>query len=123
MWGTQDIPHIFEAYFGGGPYEKELMELYLKLSPLSHVRQAKTPTLILHGKNDQRVPTGQASLFYRALKAVEVPTQLVWYPRSGHGPREPNLRLDVVKRQAAWFSKYLLGKEIKIWPEEKEEKK
>ncbi|MDH5714888.1 MAG: S9 family peptidase [Candidatus Aminicenantes bacterium] len=123
MWGTQDIPHVFEAYFGGGPYEKGLMELYLKLSPLSHVRKAKTPTLILHGENDQRVPTGQASLFYRALKAVKIPTQLVWYPRSGHGPREPNLRLDVVKRQAAWFSKYLLGKEMEIWPEEKEEKK
>ena len=120
MWGTQDIPHTFEAYFGGGPYEKGMMEIYLKLSPLSHIRQAKTPTLILHGANDQRVPTGQASLFYRALKANKVPTHLVWYPRSGHGPREPNLRLDVIKRQAAWFSKYLLGEEMEIWPEEKE---
>jgi len=122
MWGTQDIPHFFEAYFGGGPYEKGMMDLYLKLSPLSHIRQAKTPTLILHGANDLRVPTGQASLFYRALEAVNVPTQLIWYPRSGHGPREPNLRLDVIKRQAAWFSKYILGKEIEIWPEEKEKK-
>ena len=117
-WGGQDSPLHFEAYFGGNPYEDGKSELYTKLSPFTYVRNAKTPTLILHGQDDKRVPPGQASLFYRALRANHVPTQLVWYPRTGHAPDEPNLRLDVIMRRAAWFSRYLLDREMTIWQEE-----
>lgn len=110
MWGTQDIRHVFEAYFGGGPYEPGKWEVYQKSSPLAHVRNVKTPTLLLQGANDPRVPPNQAEIFYNALKALSVPTELVFLPRSGHGPSEPGLQFEVAKRQKEWMDRWIRAK-------------
>ncbi|HET9983008.1 MAG TPA: S9 family peptidase [Longimicrobiales bacterium] len=110
MWGTQDIRHVFEGYFGGGPYEPGKWEVYQKSSPLAHVRNVKTPTLLLQGANDPRVPPNQAEIFFNALKALSVPTELVFLPRSGHGPSEPGLQFEVAKRQKEWMDRWIRGK-------------
>lgn len=54
IYGTQDIPAVYEDYFGGPPWEK--LEVYQKSSPMNFIQNVKTPTLILHGENDPRVP-------------------------------------------------------------------
>ncbi len=78
-------------------------------SPIKHVKNAGTPTLILHGQKDKRVPINQAFELYRALKYVDVETELVVYPREGHGNRERAHQLDLCTRMLGWYSKYLLG--------------
>ncbi|MDP2055156.1 MAG: S9 family peptidase, partial [Acidobacteriota bacterium] len=87
MYGTNDIPSVLISYFGGIPNEKTL-PLYLERSAMSHIDKVTTPTLILHGANDERVPVGQALELFRGLKDRGKATELVFYPREGHGITE-----------------------------------
>ena len=76
-------------------------------SPITLIRNCRTPTLLIHGINDQGVPVGQAYEFYRGLKDVRVETEMVVYPREGHSIQEYGHQLDVQKRVLAWFDKHL----------------
>ena len=107
MWGTQDIQHVFEAYFGGGPYEPGMWEVYQKSNPMAFIAEATTPTLIIHGENDPRVPPNQARIFYRGLVANGVTAELMWLPRTGHGPSEPGLRYETARRQKEWMDRWI----------------
>ena len=62
---------------------------------------------ILHGEADVRVPISQGYEFYNALKRQGVTTQMVVYPRTPHGPREPKFQLDLTERHLAWMEKYV----------------
>jgi dipeptidyl aminopeptidase/acylaminoacyl peptidase len=111
MWGTQDIPHVFEAYFGGGPYEVDRWEVYTRSSPLEGIRNVTTPTLLIHGENDARVPPNQALIYFRALQALDIPTELLWLPRTGHGPSEPGLQYETVRAQKEWMDRWIRGED------------
>ncbi|GIW50879.1 MAG: peptidase S9 [Gemmatimonadales bacterium] len=113
MWGTHDILHVFEGYFSGSPWDEGRWEEYQASSPLAHIRGARTPTLIIHGVNDQRVPPNQAQILYRTLKALGVPTELVWLPRTGHGPNEPGLQYETARRQKEWMDRWIRKKGAK----------
>lgn len=108
MYGTNDIPSALIAYFGDMPNEKTL-PLYLNRSALSHVDRVTTPTLILHGRNDERVPIGQPMELYRALKDRGKIAELVFYPREGHGFTEYYHQRDRLQRIYDWVAKYTLG--------------
>jgi len=108
MYGTNDIPSVLIAYFGGIP-NKQTLPLYLDRSAMSHIDKATTPTLILHGANDERVPTGQAYELYRGLKDRGKATELVFYPREGHGITEYYHQKDRMERIYNWVTKYTLG--------------
>ena len=108
MYGTNDIPSTLIAYFGGIP-NKETLPLYLDRSAMSHIDNVTTPTLILHGANDERVPIGQPMELYRGLKDRGKPTELVFYPREGHGISEYYHQLDRMQRTYDWVTKYTLG--------------
>jgi len=104
--GTTDIPEEMCVVHWNRPMV-ENFELYWERSPLSGINNAQTPTLILHGAGDKRVPPSQAHEMYLALKSKGVPTQLVLYPRSGHGVSERAHRIDLFTRELDWFEKYL----------------
>ena len=89
------------------PYERNAQSAYDKFSPMNFVSCVKTPTLIVHGEIDPYVPVGQDYEFYRALKDLGVPVELVVYPRESHGFTEKNHQIDLNKRVVAWFVKYL----------------
>ena len=108
MYGTNDIPSVLIAYFGGIP-NKQTLPLYLDRSAMSHIDKATTPTLILHGANDERVPVGQAYELYRGLKDRGKATELVLYPREGHGITEYYHQKDRMQRIHDWVTKYTLG--------------
>jgi dipeptidyl aminopeptidase/acylaminoacyl peptidase len=72
-----------------------------------NVKGVTTPTLILHGESDVRVPVSQGYEFYNALKRQNVPVKMVTYPRQGHGPQEPKFVLDIGQRLLEWFDHYL----------------
>jgi dipeptidyl aminopeptidase/acylaminoacyl peptidase len=102
--GTLDIINYLPDYFGG--YFWSDAEAYLSRSPIMHVQNVSTPTLILHGQLDPRVPLGQAQEFYNALKLRKVQTQMVVYPRAGHYPGEPKQQRDMWEREIEWFKRY-----------------
>jgi dipeptidyl aminopeptidase/acylaminoacyl peptidase len=107
MYSTNDLQTVLEEYFGGEPWNDE--QAYRRASAMTYIKQAKTPSLIMHGAQDQRVPVGQAQELYMGLKKNGVPVELVFYPRQGHGIGEPRLQLDKMKREYAFFAKYVLG--------------
>jgi dipeptidyl aminopeptidase/acylaminoacyl peptidase len=84
-------------------------EMYWERSPLKHIHKAQTPTLIVHGAVDPRVPIGQSQEMYTALKWKGVPVDFVTYPRQGHGITEKEHQRDFMQRVAAWFDKYVKG--------------
>jgi dipeptidyl aminopeptidase/acylaminoacyl peptidase len=108
MHGTNDVPNTTWAYFGGPP-SKQTTALFNARSGITFADNVTTPTLILHGANDQRVPIGQPMEFYRALKDRGKTVELVFYPREGHGLTEYYHQLDRLKRQRDWIVKYTLG--------------
>ncbi|HET8840501.1 MAG TPA: prolyl oligopeptidase family serine peptidase, partial [Ktedonobacteraceae bacterium] len=82
-------------------------EAYRERSAITYAARVTTPTLILHGEKDECVPVNQAYAFHRALKERGVPTELVIYPREGHGPREKDHLHDLEKRLISWWKHYL----------------
>ena len=101
-----DSPGFLPSHFGGEVWE--VKDLLLDRSPVAHAGRVITPTLILHGENDRRVPVWQGVEFYNALKRRGIPTQMVVYPRTGHVPAEPKLLLDVMQRILEWMELYLV---------------
>ncbi len=95
----------YDTWYLGSPYEN--LDLFVERSPVTHVRKAKTPTLILCGENDVTDPVGQCWQFYRGLKRYKVETELVIYPREGHGIREEKHQLDLLERVVEWFDRFL----------------
>jgi dipeptidyl aminopeptidase/acylaminoacyl peptidase len=80
---------------------------YDEHSPITLIKNCRTPTLLLHGELDAGVPVGQAYEFYTGLKDAGVEAQLVIYPRERHNIQEYSHRLDIQKRMLAWFDKHL----------------
>lgn len=70
---------------------------------MAHVSKSKTATLVVHGEADTRVPPGQATELYRALRHFGVRTEIVLYPREGHGLGERAHQLDFAQRFVDWF--------------------
>jgi dipeptidyl aminopeptidase/acylaminoacyl peptidase len=105
LWGQSDVRDYRAFEFQGRPWET--FSAFRDRSPLAHIARARTPTLILVGENDRRTPIAQSTELYRSLQALGVPTQLVRYPREGHGLREPHHRADEHARMRAWFDRWL----------------
>ncbi len=97
--------NIGDTWALGTPYEN--LELFNQRSPVTFVKNVKTPTLLLNGEEDTTDPIGQCQQFYRGLRRYGVETEFVMYPRMGHGPSEEMHQLDVMNRMIAWFEKYL----------------
>src|SRR5580658_2525205 len=66
-----------------------------------------TPTLILHGEEDENTFIGNSRELYQALHTRGVPCKLIQYPREPHGLSEPNHRLDEMRRCLSWMDKYV----------------
>ncbi len=104
--GTTDItPSFLTGYFRDVAYRRP--EAYRDHSPVYFAPHASTPTLILHGEDDARVPVGQAYEMYHALVQTGVAAELVVYPREGHGFREIKHQIDLVERIVQWFEHHL----------------
>ena len=78
-----------------------------KASPVAHVQNARTPTLILQGEKDLRVPRSQSDELYAALRWKGVAVEYVLFPREEHGFRERAHQLEAMERTLAWFARHL----------------
>jgi len=92
--------------FGVFPHQGNLMDTLWERSALKHVAKAATPTLLVHGENDNDVPVSEAEQFYIALKDVGVETVFVRYPREGHGLKEVKHIIDWTERSMRWHESH-----------------
>ena len=111
FYGTSDIG----LWFGDWQMEGNLAsrrERYRRLSPVGYLDRVTTPTLVLHGEDDDRCPIGQGEELFAGLVAAGVPTEFVRYPGASHGfmvSGRPSHRLDFNRRVAAWIERHTLG--------------
>ena len=106
MYSQNDIQRYLRWFYSDkAPWDAT--DLYWDRSPMKYVKNVKTPTMIMHGQVDTRVPIAQAQEFYQALKELNVPVEFVVYPRENHGFTEPRHQMDRVRRYVRFFAKYL----------------
>ncbi|BDC49595.1 prolyl oligopeptidase [Bryobacterales bacterium F-183] len=103
--GQNHITKWMFDYFGATVYNDP--ESHRKSSPMTYIRNAKTPVLILVGERDGECPPPQSYEFWNGLKAMGVKTQLVVYPGEGHGIRNPANVRDMNQRVDEWFRVHL----------------
>jgi dipeptidyl aminopeptidase/acylaminoacyl peptidase len=108
-FGTTDIPNeMYLVHARKQPWED--WEFFRERSPITYTTEAKTPILIMHGKDDPRVHPSQSMELYRYLKTLgKVPVRLVLYPGEGHGNRKAAARQDYALRLVGWMKHYLQG--------------
>jgi dipeptidyl aminopeptidase/acylaminoacyl peptidase len=104
-----DITPFTVHYLGATPWADP--DIYKKTSPMTHINNAKTPTLIQHGELDRRVPTANAYKLYRGLRDRNIPSKLIIYKGFGHGISKPKEKLAVLTHNWNWFNKYIYGEE------------
>jgi dipeptidyl aminopeptidase/acylaminoacyl peptidase len=108
-FGTADFGHM-RGEMGAAAYPWSHSEVLWRESPGACIGNARTPTLVLHGTDDQRCPLEQGEQLYAALRVQGVDAVLVRYPGESHGftrTGRPAHRVDRLKRIAAWFRHYL----------------
>src|SRR5712691_789758 len=88
------------------PHQGTLMDTLLQRSAIRHVANAHTPTLLMHGENDNDVPIAEAEQFYIALRDVGTEAVMVRYPREGHGIRESKHVVDSIDRSIRWYERH-----------------
>ncbi|MDD1686043.1 S9 family peptidase [Methanoregula sp.] len=105
--GTRIGLDMTPLYFGNAYWND--WDYYSDRSPVRHIGNVSTPTLIITGKEDVQVPPGQGREFYAGLTKRGIPTQLITYPRAGHFPTEPKQVRDLWLREIAWMNQYVMG--------------
>ncbi|HEY2945722.1 MAG TPA: S9 family peptidase, partial [Vicinamibacteria bacterium] len=111
---TNNISYNYMTYYnmyeqmewGMLPHQANFMDVLWERSALKHVAKVKTPTMLVHGENDNDVPIAESEQFYIALRDVGVEAVMVRYPREGHGLAEPTHAVDLMDRSAAWYEKH-----------------
>jgi dipeptidyl aminopeptidase/acylaminoacyl peptidase len=104
-YGQNGIDQWMIPFFGASAYDDPA--IYDKLSPIRHIKQAKTPTLLYVGERDVETPAAQSLEYWHGLKAFGVPAELVIYQDEGHGLRQPDHIKDRETRIIGWFDRYL----------------
>ncbi len=110
-YGSSDAQGLTEFEFYGSPWDNPAM--YDSLSPIRHLPNVKTPTLIVQSEEDFRTPMTDAEQWFLGLKKYNVPVELVRYPRSNHDlsrTGEPWLLVDRLGRLRQWFGFWLQDK-------------
>ncbi len=105
MTVTTDIGDYLVGHMGAEIWDD--YETYEKHSAMYRIRNVATPTQVIHGAQDLRVPFTQGQEFYTALDRRGVPTEMIVYPRTPHGPQEPKFLMDVTPRILSWFERHL----------------
>ena len=105
---SADIPWQTKAELGKLPWETDASDTSTRHgSAIWHMKNVKTPVLILHGEVDDRVPISQAEAFRRGCQHHSVPCEMVTYPREGHGLAEREHIIDSLKRIRRFFDEHL----------------
>jgi dipeptidyl aminopeptidase/acylaminoacyl peptidase len=102
-----DIHPFTRQYLKATPWDDP--EIYGKTSPITYIKNARTPTLIQHGEKDKRVPIPNAFELYQGLRDRNVPVRLAIYKGFGHGIDKPKSNRAVMTHNEEWFGRWIWG--------------
>jgi dipeptidyl aminopeptidase/acylaminoacyl peptidase len=91
--------------FLGPPWENP--ELYARLSPSFYAKEFRTPTLVIHGEQDFRVPYGQGLQLFTALQLAKTPSKLLLFPDEGHWILKPQNSLLWYRTFLEWIGEWV----------------
>jgi len=100
-----DIHPFTRQYLKATPWDDP--KIYADTSPITYIKQARTPTQIQHGQNDPRVPIPNAYELYQGLRDQGVPVRLIVYKGFGHGLTKPKANRAAMEHNLEWFDTYL----------------
>ena len=100
-----DIHPFTRQYLKATPWDDP--KIYADTSPMTYIKQARTPTLIQHGNEDTRVPIPNAFQLYQGLRDQNVPVQLSIFKGFGHGINKPKANRAAMQQNFEWFTRYI----------------
>ncbi|QEH36840.1 Prolyl tripeptidyl peptidase precursor [Aquisphaera giovannonii] len=105
MYGSTEELWFPEWEYGGYPWDRG--EHYRERSPSTYARAFRTPTLVIHGALDFRVPDVQGIGMFTCLQRLGVPSRLVYFPDEGHWIAKPPNRIVWWREVQDWLARYL----------------
>jgi dipeptidyl aminopeptidase/acylaminoacyl peptidase len=105
MYGTTEELWFAEWEFAGPPWEGS--KIYFDQTPSAFINNFKTPTLVIHGALDFRVPDAQGLGMFTGLQRKGIPSRYVFFPDEGHWIAKPANRIVWWREVHEWLAKYL----------------
>jgi dipeptidyl aminopeptidase/acylaminoacyl peptidase len=105
MYGSTEELWFPEWEFGGLPWERP--DGYQKWNPANYAQYMKTPTLVIHGGLDYRVPLEQGLMTFTALRRQGVPSRLLYFPDEGHWVLKPQNAFVWWNEMLGWLDTYI----------------
>lgn len=105
MYGSTEELWFPEWEYGGFPWDRA--EHYRERSPSTYAGAFRTPTLVIHGALDFRVPDAQGLGMFTCLQRLGVPSRYVWFPDEGHWISKPANKIVWWREIHGWLGKYL----------------
>ncbi len=102
--GAEDLKWLWDVDFGGKPWERR--EIYEKWSPHNHAGNFKTPTFVIHGELDYRVPVTEGLQMFSALQLQNIDSQLMILPDEGHLFLQPRNQIFIYNEVMKWLDKW-----------------
>lgn len=106
MWGATEELWFANWDLGGQPWNSDL---YNKYSPSNFVQNFSTPTLIITGEKDYRVPYTQSIQYFNTLQSLGIDSRLIIFKNDGHWPSNVKSMPLYYNSHLEWFHKYLGG--------------
>ena len=98
----------FDQWDNGGPWTTRSDAE--KWNPVNHVAKWKTPTLVIHGEKDYRIPYSQSLAAFTALQQQGVESKLLVFPDENHWVLKPKNSIQWHRTVFNWVGKHLKGK-------------
>ena len=105
-YGQNQIDTWMIPFFGASVYDDP--EVYAKLSPITFIKNVKTPTLVLHGERDSEVPHAAGLRVLARAEDARRADPAGDLPDEGHAIAKPAHQRDIEERLVAWFDRYLM---------------
>ncbi|HEX9006403.1 MAG TPA: S9 family peptidase, partial [Bacteroidota bacterium] len=105
MYGATDEVWFDEWEHGGAPWEAP--EEYARFSPHRYAKEFKTPTLVIHGGRDFRIPETEAMQLFTALQRQGVPSAFLYFPDENHWVLKPSNSMLWHKTVFEWLERYV----------------
>ncbi len=104
---ASDFPATLNVALGAFPWEDPA--LVARQSPDTFAEHFKTPTLVIHGELDFRVPVTQGFQYYNTLQVRGVPSRLLYYPDQNHWILKPQDSRLWFEEFFGWLGRYAPG--------------
>jgi dipeptidyl aminopeptidase/acylaminoacyl peptidase len=95
--------------FGGPYFDPAAARVYERWNPVSHVQNFRTPTLVIHGEKDFRIPYSQSLGLFNALQRRNIPSRLVVFPDENHWILKPQNSIQWYREVHGWLDRWLRG--------------